>query len=258
MLDLLDDLATLRQGGGRAVLATVVAAQGSTPRKAGARLLVLADGTLRGTVGGGAVERHVIDLAQALLPGGEATLVTIDLTVDLGMACGGRMTVFLEPVGDAAPLLLFGAGHIGLEVCDLASRCGFAVTVVDARDALRTPERFPRAARLRADADAAGMAALLGAGRADETYVIIATHAHGLDRDLAAAALPLGPRYLGVIGSQRKSATLREHLRTQGADAAAVARLRCPMGLPIGGQTPVEIALSIVAELVAERSRPTP
>lgn len=258
MLDLLDDLAALRQRGGRAVMATVVAAQGSTPRKAGARLLLGADGSLAGTVGGGAVERHVIDRARALLAGGEAVLEVIDLGADLGMSCGGRMTVFLEPLGGAVPLLLFGAGHIGLEVCALASRCGFAVTVVDARGELCTPERFPRAARLLPDASADGLVGLLRAGRAADTYVVITTHTHALDQALATAALPLAPRYLGVIGSQRKSARLREHLRSQGADEAALGRLRCPMGLPLGGQTPAEIALSIVAELVAERNRPQP
>ena len=258
MLDLLDPLAALRRSGGRAVMATVVEAQGSTPRKAGARLLLGADGSLMGTVGGGAVERHVIDHAQALLAGGEAVLVAIDLDADLGMCCGGRMTVFLEPLGGAAELLLCGAGHVGLEVCALASRCGFAVTVVDARDELRTPERFPGAARLLPDATADGLTALLRASGTATTFVVITTHSHALDHELAAAALPLGPRYLGVIGSQRKSAKLREHLRSRGADEAALGRLRCPMGLPLGGQTPAEIALSIVAELVAERNRPQP
>ena len=218
-------------------------------------MIIEPDGSIHGTVGGGALEHQVMQLAPEVLAARAPRLVHFDLSKDLGMGCGGHVSVFLEPLGVEERLLLFGAGHIGVHLCDMAARCDFAVTVCDDRDALRTPERFPKAVRLSPIGDLEALGQTLGveSGAADVRAVVV-THSHDLDFGLVTALLPLRPAFLGMVGSRRKRGKLDEHLLEKGFDEEAVGQVVCPIGLDIGGQSPAEIATSIVAQLVAHRS----
>jgi xanthine dehydrogenase accessory factor len=251
--DWLDDV---RRLGVAAAVCTVIATKGSTPRKAGASMLVIDDdtpqGAIRGTIGGGAVEHEIRRRALEVIASTRPALVEIPLTTVLGMCCGGTMTIFIESLRLRPPCVLFGAGHVGEALCRAAQLAGFDVTVVDPRDELCSPERFPDATLKNSydhddDLDALPFSA--------DAFVVIATHDHQVDQRLAERVLSRPARYVGLVGSQRKAALTRERCRNKGLSDDDIARLRCPAGLDIGAETPEEIALSIVAQMVQVRRR---
>ena len=249
-MDLYTEMAALVAAGQPFVLATVIESAGSTPQKPGSKLVVLGDGSLRGTVGGGAIEHQIIQAALALLQAPERTrVIETHLTHELGMCCGGRMKVFLEKHGAAARLTVFGAGHVAKELAALAHHVGFRVTVVDARSEWASRERFPDCELLLKDP--ADHARTLEGG--PDCYFCITTHDHPLDQAVVEALVARPSAYLGVIGSRRKAERFRMRLRAAGVDEAAVERLRSPMGVDIGALTPEEIAVSIVGELIRVR-----
>ena len=249
-MDLYAEIAALVAEGQPFVLATVIESAGSTPQKPGSKMMVLGDGSLRGTVGGGAIEQQIIEAARALLEAPEQTrVIETHLTHELGMCCGGRMRVFLEKHGAPPRLTVFGAGHVAKELAALAHKVGFRVTVVDARPEWATSERFPGCEVLLKDpADHARAVA----GGAHE-YFCITTHDHPLDQAVVEALLNKPSAYLGVIGSRRKAERFRMRIKATGAEDAALDRIRSPMGVAIGALTPEEIAVSIVGELIQVR-----
>ncbi|OJH38136.1 xanthine dehydrogenase accessory protein XdhC [Cystobacter ferrugineus] len=249
------EIATLIAEGRAFVLATVIESAGSTPQKPGSKMVVLEDGSLRGTVGGGAIEFQIIEAARQLLASPERTrTLETHLTHELGMCCGGRMKVFLEKHEAPMRLTLFGAGHVAREVAALALHVDFRVTVVDARPEWATSERFPGCEVLLKDP--ADHARALNSDARD--CFCVTTHDHPLDQAVLEALLPKPSAYLGVIGSRRKAERFRMRLEAAGVEAAALERLRSPMGLPIGALTPAEIAVSIVAELIQVRRSASP
>jgi len=165
------------------------------------------------------------------------------------MCCGGEMTVFLEVMEPAPRLWLFGAGYISKPLAAIAAGCGFEVTVVDARADWASPERFPTSQlRVQAPDDA-----LVTLPIAAEDYAVVVTHDHALDQRLVQGLLPRGLRFTGMIGSIPKQRKFALRLRARGFSDADIARLRTPLGLAIGAQTPEEIAVSVMAEIVAAR-----
>jgi len=234
-----------------AVLATVVSATGSSPQGAGAKLLAAADGQVAGTVGGGAIEHRVLADARALLAGDDATrLVEYNLSRDLGMCCGGVMQVFLERVALPTRLVVLGAGHIARPLVALAAAVDFRVVVVDEREPWATRERFPAADAVHADDPAAVVAEL---ALDPQTAVIVVTHHHPLDQALVKALVGSQAGFCGLVASEAKRNKFLMRLRAEGVPEEALARLRAPLGIQIGAQTPAEIAVAIVAELVAWR-----
>ena len=248
MLEVSRALCALVEAGQGGALATVVRARGSTPQVAGARLLLRADGSSVGTVGGGAIERHVFDALRTCLERAESHLLEVDLRRDLGMSCGGAMTVFVEPVAAAPRLILCGAGHVAKPTAALARTVGFAVTVVDPRVEQNTEERFPHCVRLVTAPEEA--VAQLAPTVSD--WVLLVNYGHAVDRAALAAFGHRPHRYLGLMGSRRK---VFQMLRSLAEEAALppLDRVYAPVGLGLGAVTPEEIAVSIVAELVAIR-----
>lgn len=240
------ELLTQRQ---RGALATVVRVSGSTPQEPGARLLLRDDGTTLGTVGGGAIERVVVEALERALTTERSELLTRDLAHDLGMCCGGRMEIFVEPLVPPPRLWLLGAGHVAKPTAALALSVGFDVQVVDERDELNTVERFP-GCRLWLD-DPSDV--LLRARLDVRDWVVIVTHDHQLDERALATASGTGARYLGLVGSRRKVLRLVERVAVKRRGDVPIDRLFAPIGLDIGAVTPEEIAVSIVAELIALR-----
>ncbi len=234
------------EGGRRGALATVIRTSGSTPQQPGARLLLLPGGDTVGTVGGGAFERDVLELLSACIVDGRPCVVVRDLGRDLGMCCGGRMEVFVEPIESVRRLFLFGAGHVAKPTAAFAGALGFAVTVIDDRDELNTEARFPGCTRILAEpAEAAPTL-----GLEDGDSVLIVTHDHRLDEEALDACSRLPHRYIGMIGSKRKvfRILLRIHARH---GLPPLEKVYAPVGLDIGAVSPEEIAVSIVGELVA-------
>jgi xanthine dehydrogenase accessory factor len=235
------------------VLATVVESRGFTPRKPGARILVAADGATVGTIGGGAIEHEVLERAGALMrteTGARAsTSVHRHLTQELGMCCGGEMTVFLERIEPDPRLWVFGAGYIAKPLAAIAAGCGFEVAVVDARSEWATAERFPTSTVLSREPE--DVARSLASTESD--FAVVVTHDHALDQLLVQALLRRPLRFVGMIGSIPKQRKFALRLRSRGFSDAEIARLHTPLGLAIGAATPEEIAVSVVAQLVAVR-----
>ncbi len=249
-------LAEIADGPCPAAVCTVVQTTGSTPRKAGASMVVIADGSevgaVEGTVGGGAVEHEVRRAALEVIATTRPRTLEVSLTKQLGMCCGGTMTFFIEALRVRPPLVLFGAGHVAQALCRVAATAGFDVSVADPREELLTAERFPDAAALIDDYERDDLVRL---PFGPDAFVVVATHDHKVDQEIVERTLPLSWRWLGLVGSQRKALLTRERCVNKGIDEALVAKLRSPVGLDIGAETPEEIALSIVAEMVQVRRR---
>jgi xanthine dehydrogenase accessory factor len=248
MRDVTEALLALLEAGEPGALATVVKTSGSTPQAPGARLLLCADDRRVGTVGGGAIERLVIDALYEVRKQGLSRLVACDLGRDLGMCCGGSMEVFVEPILATPRLWIFGAGHVAQPTAVLARSVGFEVVVVDERDELNVEERFPGCRRELIDP-----ASALGRGQLGmRDWLLIVTHDHHLDEEALRAALAHAPRYIGVVGSRRKIYRLLERVAAR-QGSLDLERVYAPVGLDLGAISPQEIAVSIVAELIALR-----
>jgi xanthine dehydrogenase accessory factor len=240
--------------GERAALVTVVATEGSTPQKAGARMLVHADGRIVGTIGGGCLEAEMTWRAREAMEARRPRLVAYDLTPDQagedGLVCGGRMQVFIEPIEASPVLCLFGAGHVAQPLAGMAKACGFRVEVVDDRVKFANAERFPEADRIVVDTFEAGAAEMtLG----PSSYAVVVTRGHKGDAEALRAVLGRGLRFVGLLGSRPKVVHIFAALRERGVPPDELAKVHAPLGLEIGAQTPEEIAVSILAEMIAVR-----
>lgn len=238
-----------------AALVTVVATNGSTPRQAGVKMLVYADGRVVGTIGGGSYEHDALERAREAIRSQQPALVHYDLdsgTADgCGVICGGQMDVFVEPLPLASHLYVIGAGHVGRDVARAAGLAGFQVHVIDDRADYANAERFPDAVEIVVD-DIPGWLArtVLAPG----AFAVIVTRGHRYDHDALHALAGRDLAYLGMIGSRAKVRQVFDSLAAQGVPAESLSRVHAPVGLDLGAATPGEIAISIVAELVAVRS----
>ncbi len=236
----------------QAVLITVISAKGSVPRVAGSKMLVQQDGTIHGTIGGGAVEKIVIDEALQTLHSGKPRIVKHDLDdkngADTGMVCGGNMEFFLEPLLSAEKLYIFGGGHIALHLSRLAEIMDWPFVVIDDRSEFCNPQRFPDAAELYNEAPAAFAEKVT---LTDTDYVVVITHGHEYDYEILKHILKKKFAYLGMIGSKVKRRDIYGKLtENNGFTEKDLQKIHSPIGLKIGGETPQEIALSIMAELI--------
>ena len=249
LADIYEEVARMHRDGVAGVVATVVAVGGSTPRGAGAKMVVYPDGRTLGTVGGGAIESTVIEKAKTMA-GCEPTLLSFDLADDTGMICGGKMDIFLEPVTAGPHALVVGGGHVGQAVARAAKHAGFRVTVVDDRPDVVTAERFPSV-----DRRLVGGVELLDGELAvdDSTFVVVVTRGHRFDRDWVEAFVGRWPFYMGMIGSATKVAKTLAQMEEDGVPRETIEKIHAPIGLDIGAETPDEIAVSVVAEMIAVR-----
>jgi xanthine dehydrogenase accessory factor len=241
--------------GEEAALVTIIAANGSTPQRVGAKMLVFADGRMVGTIGGGCYENDAFWKAREVLKTRKPVTLKYELADDFaeenGLVCGGQMEVFIEPVEPSPTLYVFGAGHVGFFLARLAHEAGFQVTVIDDREKFANRARFPDAAGVFVDDIPAW---LERSSLPESAYAVVVTRGHRNDLDAIRALAPRSLRYLGLIGSRAKVARIYEALLDEGSlERDALARIHAPIGLDIGAVTPQEIAVSILAELIAVR-----
>ncbi|HEY3359952.1 MAG TPA: XdhC/CoxI family protein [Polyangia bacterium] len=252
--EIFEAIVRIHREGGVAALVTVVGTSGSTPRKAGAKMLVYPDGRHVGTVGGGCIDRRVFSEVGRVLAEGKPRLVRYELdgevAAELGMICGGRMEVFVERIDAEPRVVIFGGGHVSKTLAHLCAVVGFKVTVVDDREEFAKRERFPDAQEVLLEpfARAGARVAQYGA-----PFVVIVTRGHEHDREVLVQALREPTRYVGLLGSKHKIGALFSALVQAGVPEERIAEVHTPVGLDIGAQTPEEIALAICAELVAAR-----
>jgi xanthine dehydrogenase accessory factor len=233
-----------------AVVCTVVVAEGSAPREPGAKMLVRGDGSLLGTIGGGALELAVAARAAEVAREGRPSLFEAHLSLELAMCCGGRVSVFLEPVQQRQDLLIFGAGHVGSALCRMGMELGFAVTAVDEREGFANALGLVDPHRA-LDAEPMDVWDELPWG--PRCYAVVMTHSHALDQAIVERALAETWSYLGLIGSLSKVRKFRRRLRDRGITDGDFDRIHAPIGVDIGAETPGEIACAVAAELVAVR-----
>jgi xanthine dehydrogenase accessory factor len=234
-------------------LVTVVRAQGSTPQRAGAKMLVWADGRMVGTIGGGCYENDAFWKAREAITTGRPSLVHYELNDDFaqenGLICGGRMDVHIDPLVPTPHLYIVGAGHVGWHLARAATDAGFRIHVIDDRDKFANAERFP-------DAELAVEPIPDWLHRADvppTAYVVVVTRGHQHDLEAMRALAARDLKYLGLIGSRAKVARIYDALVDEGMPDECLQRVHAPIGLDIGAVTPAEIAISILAELIAVR-----
>jgi xanthine dehydrogenase accessory factor len=234
-------------------LVTLVEITGSAPQEVGARMLVRPDGSIEGTVGGGALEFHLVAQAKEALNDGRPRLLSIHLKDDVGMCCGGAVKAFVEPVQTATPLVIFGCGHVCRTLAPLVSRLGFALTVVDDRPEWADPAAFPENTRVLCQ-DIGSVCQEIT--RSGEPFVLAMTRGHSFDFEILRTLVDKGLPYLGIMASKSKARTFCKRLVDEhGVDPALLDRVAMPVGLPIGSQTPEEIAVSIAAQLIQERRK---
>jgi xanthine dehydrogenase accessory factor len=250
---LYEALAAAERSGELCALVTVVAASGSVPRHVGAKMLVYADGRMLGSVGGGELEARALAAARSAIAGGAPERLTYTLADpragDPGV-CGGEVELFVEPLQTPPAVLVIGCGHVGRAVAHLAGWLGFRVLVTDDRTELCTPETTPGA-----DAYLPGPLEeqLQKVAITASTYVVAVTRSYPLDVRALPLLLATPAPYIGVIGSRRRWLTTLRDLHAQGVTDEQLARVHAPIGIEISAETPEEIAVSILAEIIVQR-----
>ncbi len=244
--------------GGRVVVATVLQRRGSTPSTPGQKLALLGHDDAVGTVGGGAVERAVLDKMRSLLSDISSGPVVVrhELGASMGMCCGGAVELLLEPMDANLCVLVVGAGHVGGALVPMLAALGFRLTVTDARDAaLETRGLTSRGGLTALDLEYDDPLVGSALGPPERAAILVMTHDHTLDQDVIEWALRRGAAFVGGVGSRAKAARTRQRLQAKGFSPEDIERVRMPLGVDIGARTPGEIAVSIAGELVQWRAR---
>jgi xanthine dehydrogenase accessory factor len=258
-MDIYEQIVQLRREGRRGAVATITNARGSIPSFQTAKMLVRDDGSIAGTIGGGCVEAEVWQAAREVMEEEKPRSLTFNLNnnpkYDTGLVCGGTLEVFIEPVLPPALLYIFGAGHVAYSLYKIATTAGFEVIVADDRESYANRERFPDARDVIVDDFDAMTARLVPP---EGSYMVIVTRGHRDDMRVLRWAVNGRARYLGMIGSRRKTITIYKELEKEGIPAEKFANIHAPVGLDIGAITPEEIAVAIVAEMIAERRHARP
>ncbi len=253
-MDIYEEIVKLRQEGRRGAVATIVNVRGSIPSFETAKMLVRDDGSIAGTIGGGCVEAEIWQAAREVMQSEKPRTLTFNLNhdpkYDSGLVCGGTLDIFVEPVLPPASLYIFGAGHVSISLYKVARGAGFDVTVVDDREAYANRKRFPEAKEVVAEDFDRAMARL---SPGESAYLVIVTRGHRDDMRILRWAVQTRARYIGMIGSKRKTIAIFKELTKEGLSAGLFERVHAPVGLDIGAITPEEIAVAITAELIAAR-----
>jgi len=247
---LYEEILRLKREGVSAVLALVVESSGSAPRKAGAKMLLQGDGRVFGSVGGGLLEAQALQAAEEVMATGESRLFSFSLSEENGMVCGGRVVLYLESLRPPPRLIVVGAGHVGQALAAAARPAGFAVTLVDPVVG-GSPPRVAGFAAADLTCPAAEVFRKLSVD--DSSYIVVAAPSHKDDFAAVSGALETTAAYIGMLGSRRKREALRLHLQASGFSEQAITRVVTPAGMAIGAQTPGEIAVSILAQLIEIR-----
>jgi xanthine dehydrogenase accessory factor len=251
MKDIFQKLADIQKGGTPAALAIVVRTSGSTPRKAGAKMIIMEDGSTFGTLGGGDLEMKVIEESLEALRGGQAKLTSFHLDAAKGgldMMCGGEIEIYIDPLCQPESLIIFGAGHISRALAPLMRSAGFRVTLVEENPDVLEEDRCADVEGIHSE-DMESYAEKLPPG--GNTYIVILTRGFSKDKAILQHLVEKDYRYVGMTGSRKKIGTIKEHLISQGIGEEHISKLHAPIGLDIGAETPEEIAISIAAEIIS-------
>ena len=253
-MDLYEEIVALRRAGRKGALATITNVRGSIPSFRTAKMLIRDDGSIAGTIGGGCVEADVWQAAREVMEEEKPRSLTFNLnnnpSYDTGLVCGGTLEIFVEPILPPAELFIFGAGHVSVNLYKVATLAGFTVSVIDDRESYASRERFPEARQVVAEDFEQALPKL---DIPENAYLVIVTRGHRDDMRILRWAVDQPARYIGMIGSKRKVLSVYKELEQKGVSASKFERINAPIGLEIGAVTPEEIAVAIVAEMIASR-----
>ncbi|PCJ27846.1 MAG: xanthine dehydrogenase [Flavobacteriales bacterium] len=247
-MNLLNEIETIRKGNKKAVLCIIVQTKGSTPRKVGAKMIVKEDGSILGTIGGGNLEKTVIENGLQQIKKNEAKLYKHDLLHQHSMCCGGSVEIYIEPIQKMNKLYIFGAGHTGNSLAKIAADMNFDIYVIDDRKDYLNDINSEGINKMSLD-----YKKVLPSLPFDKnTYIVIMTYEHSHDRDILSYCIKQPYAYLGMIGSERK-VKLTKKMFTEGklATKKELDKVDMPMGIDINAEGPEEIAISILAKLIA-------
>jgi xanthine dehydrogenase accessory factor len=234
-----------------AAICIVIETKGSTPRKQGAKMIVFADGSIYGTIGGGSVEKEVALKAVTLIKSGKPEKCTFSLEKDLGMHCGGYMEVFIEPICPLKKLYIFGAGHIGKALAKFAKELDFAITLFDPREGIFHDKEFGDYTCNNEDYFKAIDSAVFD----ENTFCVIVTPKHSFDEDILARIAKKPSAYIGMIGSIRKVDLLKKRFVAEKIlTKKELEKIDMPIGIKFAAETPQEIAISIIAKIIDVRN----
>lgn len=254
MEDIFEEIVKIRSEGESAALATVIKIKGSTPREEGSKMLIRSDGTILGSIGGGALEDQVCQEAMDVIREGKQKLLHFNLTgeeiAEDGMLCGGNMDILVEPILAQPTLYIFGAGHVSFSISKIAKMVGFEVVVIDDRAEFANIKRFPKADEIFAE-DFSKVFSKLKINRS--SYIVIVTRGHKFDEKVLEWAVKNEASYVGMIGSKKKNDTIFSNLQSKGISKELLGDVHAPIGLEIHAETPEEIAVSIMAEIIKVR-----
>ena len=247
MQNIYSKLEELIKSGKNAALCVVIDTKGSTPRKAGSKMIVFGDKKSYGTIGGGSIEYNVIDKAIEVLKNNTPKKFTFNLENDLDMTCGGYVEVYIEPVFPLPKLFIFGAGHIGKAVAEFAAKTGFEITLFDERE-----DVFNQVSEQNIKFVHGNYFEVIEKANFDNnTFIVVTTPKHAYDEEITAICVRKPHAYLGMIGSKRKVETAKKvFLEERGLTQNEIDSIDMPIGIKFAAQTPEEIAISIVAKLI--------
>ena len=256
-MDLYDEIVRLRSLGQKCAVATIVQVNGSIPSFESAKILVREDGSFMGTVGGGCVEAEVWNAAREVIETEKPRHLSFslghDAAYDEGLICGGQLNIFVEPVIPQPRAFIFGGGHVSKSISKVATLAGFSTSIVDNREAFANQERFPEAEATYAE-EYEDVFPKLPVN--SSSYIIIVTRGHRDDMRVLRWAVNTPAKYIAMIGSKRKTISVVHELEKEGIPREVFDKVFAPMGLEIGAEMPEEIAISVVAEMIAVRRAP--
>ena len=254
MGDIFEEIVRIRSEGDSAALATIIKTKGSTPREEGSKMLIKSDGTILGSIGGGTLEDQVCQEAMDVIREARQKLLHFNLTgeeiTEDGMLCGGNMDILVEPILAQPTLYIFGAGHVSFSISKIAKMVGFKVVVVDDRAEFANKNRFPEADEIVAE-DFSDIFSKLKINRS--SYIVIVTRGHKFDEEVLEWAVRSEANYVGMIGSKKKKEDIFSSLQSKGISKELLEDVHAPIGMDIHAETPEEIAVSIMAEVIKSR-----
>lgn len=235
------------ENGRELAIATITKAQGSAPRKEGTMMAVLEDGSIHGTIGGGKLEKKIIDLCLEAIEDGNSYGINLPLNSEgLNMVCGGEVDVFIDVYKQKPKLLIAGGGHVGYAIYEIANYLGYNVVIFEDREEFLNEERFPLVHKLVLGNIKEKLSEYL---IDDNTYIVIVTRGHVSDEEALEAVINSNAKYIGAMGSKKKIISMVNNLREKGISEESINKVYAPIGLKISGGSPEDIALSIMAEI---------
>jgi len=251
MADIYAKVEEIKRLGKNAALCIITATTGSTPRKAGSKMIVSEDGKIVGTVGGGSVERRIIELALETCKQASPKFISLNLEDDVEMHCGGTVDIYIEPISPSQKVVILGVGHVGSAVANFAKQLGFSIILIDPREAFLSSFSGQGHQIINEDY----ITAINNFESDENTYFVITTPKHEFDQELTAICAKKPHRYIGMIGSKKKVAHAKKHyLENIILTNEEIEKVDMPIGVKFNAQTPDEIAISIVAKLIDVRN----